>query len=808
MSTQAGQSINSIDEHDVDLKDWIIRVKKLQEERDREDEERNKKLEEEILAERRARHERRAQRELSLSPDRLSHVSSPVSRHSESSFSTLFKEKDPVDRNLLNSPSPKRSSTKNVNEHLKNVHDILEQKYVLDRTCKKTNDILSVQEMSLGNDNTRMYSHNTISFRDKKDCFSTSFLRSKNNSYISSSLEAERLTKMDSGSLGNNQTSPHNLSNNYSSEDASVSGTVTSNIPLESSSKSLYSDTLVSNKLLGSDMPSSLSSNKNLSLIMSDISRNQFKGSFVQSAIMKNNDSHKSPSKLSRNSSVSSQKELRTGTESLIKTPIPQKISNLNKETSSLEGNIAFSEEKENVFSKASSKLDLEKSHYSVLENAKTSIENKTLLKNHDDLTFLKNADYDNSPLKPISLEIEKLNVSPASCHEFQNTFNKSKNNFLDHFSTPDSISTRDILSSSSYKEKFGSSFSNSSKMDSFKAGILDVKNNLRPSSRILSPKHDPFKDGILNAKESLRPLSASPREKIDVFRERLLTAKSSLGKLGNNNCRIPINDFSPLGARKLNHINNTSSNASNATVASLLKKGCSKQFLDSQHNFHESSTNLRKSFPLSQDYSSLSHLSMESHTIIKDDNNKLTHIPKNHIKSHQKKNSINSVKAFDMSTSFQDPTSKQIYQDNNKIDDIKWSNLNFSSTSLKEVQQYFDDKIDDIGPSNKNSIQSNLDSELLTISFKDDINNNFFNEKTDTASTDTLIAAWTQALSKEKSKRSKPSIQEVWSDNKNIAKQSNEIDVNLRNYVTTDSNYDIMKSGSDFMVNNSKIKS
>lgn len=146
---------------------------------------------------------------------------------------------------------------------------------------------------------------------------------------------------------------------------------------MESSSKSLYSDTLVSNKLLGSDMPSSLSSNKNLSLIMSDISRNQFKGSFVQSAIMKNNDSHKSPSKLSRNSSVSSQKELRTGTESLIKTPIPQKISNLNKETSSLEGNIAFSEEKENVFSKASSKLDLEKSHYSVLENAKTSIENK-----------------------------------------------------------------------------------------------------------------------------------------------------------------------------------------------------------------------------------------------------------------------------------------------------------------------------------------------------------------------------------------------------------------------------------------------
>ncbi|KAG5519641.1 hypothetical protein PMAC_001796 [Pneumocystis sp. 'macacae'] len=752
MSIQSDQSINSVDEHDIDLKDWIIRVKKLQEERDREDEERNKKLEEEILAERRARHERRAQREFSLSPDRLSYVSSPASRHSEYSFSSSCREKTLADLNFLNSPSFKCSSARNINEYLKHTHDVLEQKCILDKASKKTSGLSLEQGMFLDDDNTQMYSHNTVSFRNKKEYPSVSSFQSKDDLSISS-LGVEKLTKTDSDSLKNKQISSHNLSNNYSSsEGAGVSRPVTFNIPLNSSSKSsLYSDSLTSNKLFESDALSSISSNNNLSLIMSDISRNQFKGSFVQSAVMKNNDS-KSPSKLSRNNSISSHLGLKMGTEALVKTPTSQKTLDLNKK-GSLEVTRAFSEEKESVLLKVSSKLDSEKPCRNILENTEISIKNKSSLKNYDDLKLFKNRNYENSLSKPVSLESEKSNISPVSYHEFQNVFHKKRNSFLDNFSTPDSISSRDMLSSNSYKEKFGS-FSDP-KMDSFKAGILDVKNNLRPSSRTSSPKYDPFKDGILNAKESLRPLSAS-REKLDVSKERFLAAKSSLAKSGNSNRKILANDSSPLTIKKLNHVNNTSLNVSNVTMTSLLKKD-SKLFPDSQRNF-QSNMNLKKGFTLSRDYSSLSHLSMGSHTAVKNDNNELTYIDKNYVKD-RKKNSINSVEALDTNTSHLDLASNQTYQDNDKVRSTKSSNLTSNNiSSLKKVQKCFNDEIKNNQPFNNKDIQFDLDSELLAISFKDDINNNFSNEKSDTASTDVFIAAWTETLSK-KSEHTKPLI-------------------------------------------------
>lgn len=44
MSAQANTYISSANEHDIDLENWIIRVKKL-EDRDREDEEHNRRLE-------------------------------------------------------------------------------------------------------------------------------------------------------------------------------------------------------------------------------------------------------------------------------------------------------------------------------------------------------------------------------------------------------------------------------------------------------------------------------------------------------------------------------------------------------------------------------------------------------------------------------------------------------------------------------------------------------------------------------------------------------------------------------------------
>ncbi|EMR10565.1 hypothetical protein PNEG_01271 [Pneumocystis murina B123] len=542
MTAQANRCISSTNEHDIDLENWIIRVKKLQEDRNGEDEERDRKLEEEILAERQARHERRAQRELSLSPDRLKPVSCASSRHSICSLSNLFKEKCSTKTDLPNTVCYKDSFEENINKYSKNFSEISEQAYILTDMHTKEDSSSSALGTSADIENNQACNYEALSFQAKESLYASQ-LRSKDVSYASSILKVKEIDKMEPGVLENKQMPLKNLSNTILS-----SGNLENCKPVSSqnfidvssspySSPSLissYSDTLVSNRLLGSDLPS----------------LSPTKGSFVQSAAMKNNEYRKSVSELSRNSSILSRKSAKLNSEILIKMSGVQKIK-LNDEINSLENDAIFST-KDNIILNSDYKLNLKES-CNTLENTKTNMENMSFSGDLNVLDPLKKKGSDDS-LKPASLEFKKLNTSPTSFHEFQNVSSKVKNNFSSQFSTPKSSiieGSPDFSDFSKGKYSSSASFSNSSKMDSFKAGILDAKNNLRPSFRTSSPKYDPFKDDILNAKESLKSFSASPREKSDIFKERLLEARSSLGKPGSSSCKSSIEDSLPLRFKK-----------------------------------------------------------------------------------------------------------------------------------------------------------------------------------------------------------------------------------------------------------------
>ncbi|QSL65382.1 hypothetical protein MERGE_002692 [Pneumocystis wakefieldiae] len=543
MSAQANTYISSANEHDIDLENWIIRVKKL-EDRDREDEEHNRRLEQEILVERKARHERRAQRELSLSPDRLKPLSSASSpRHSVSSLSNLFRERCSVNADLSGTLCCKDSLDENINKYSKNVSGISEQGYTSSTDMHAKEDSLSSSlGASVDIENNQASNYKAPSFQGKESLFASQ-LRYKDASYASSILKVKEIDKMESGVLENKQTPLKNLSNTVLS-----SGNLENFKPVSShnfidinsspysspSLKSSYSDTLVSNRLLGSDLPSSPT-----------------KGSFVQSAAMKSNEYRKSASDLSRNSSIFSRKSAKLSSESLIKMSDVQKIK-LNNEFNSLENDAILSTMKDNIILNSDKKLgSMESSN--TLKNTKTNTENMSFSSDLNVLDPSENNGFDDSS-KSVSLELKKLNTSPTSPHEFQNVFSKPKNNFSSQLSTPRSAIIESAPDSSDLsKEKYSSSasFSNSSKIDSFKAGILDAKNNLRPSFRTSSPKYDLFKDEILSAKESLKSFSPSPREKSDAFKERLLAARSSLGKSGSSTHKSSIDDSSPSRFKK-----------------------------------------------------------------------------------------------------------------------------------------------------------------------------------------------------------------------------------------------------------------
>ncbi|KAG4301740.1 hypothetical protein PCK1_002003, partial [Pneumocystis canis] len=794
MNTQTDRSINSINEQDMDLKDWIIRVKKLQEDRDKEDEERNRRLEEEILAERRARHERRAQRELSLSPDKFNSVSLMGSRHSASS-PIIPKEKLSFRSDLLKTASQKRVLMRNISKYLKNVSGISEQEYVTDDACIKTNDLSISKRVSLNNGTVKhsiMHSsqlsedihedsYDISSFQSKKDSDGDSFLQFEDTSFVSSFLKVKESTEIDFDSPENKQTSLQNLSNTYSSlESINVPEKEKSHILLESnslfhsstSSKSSYSDTLISNKLLGSDLPSSISSNNNISLIMNDISKNQFKGNFVQSAIMKNNNCHKSLCELSRKGSTFSKKDSKISTKSPTKTSITQKTSNLNKEKDSSKVDMTLSVEKENILSKVNCKMNLEESYHDILESVKQSIENESPLNNRNILESSGDTSFNNSPLESLSLEFERSNISPISCHKFQNTYSKSKINSLNRSSTPNSLDrdstsnslSRENISSPTFsKEKLGSP--DFSKIDSFKAGILNAKNNLRPSSRTSSPKNDPFKDGILSAKESLKSFSVSPRKKLDVLKERILMAKASLGKPESCNDKFTSEDPSPLRLKKPSHNTNDGPLSISAKKKAFSPKGNELDFFsDGRLNSCQNNMNLDKSIAVSQNHSPLSHLSTESFTNIEKNSSQLIHITKNRTKGPHKRIPMNLVETLNINA-YPNLCSGQSSQNDDKI--INMIHLNPSSNNvclIKEISEFFNNGTEIVESFDKNYTQSDLNPKLLTISSKssDNIDNGLFNEKSDIISTDILMEALTKTLNKEKSKHTRPSIQEI----------------------------------------------
>ncbi|KTW31526.1 hypothetical protein T552_00168 [Pneumocystis carinii B80] len=557
MSTQTDKCLSPARKHNIDLENWINRVKKLQEDCNKEDEEHNRRLEEEILAERQARHRRRAQRELSLSPDRPGSVLSVSSRSPVCYMSPVYKERECIKAGMPNTICYKGSFERNINNGSNNVSDVSEEAYVLEDMNMKANGSFSVLSRSIDIEDNQEYEYEGVSFRGKES-LSVSQLGSEDGSYVSSISRVKEIDKMETGMLENKQMPLKNLSNTIISSGnhgnskpmSSHSFINISSSPHSSPSlKSSYSDTLVSNKLLGSDLPS-LSSHNNLS-IMADISRTPTKGSFVQSAVKKSNEYRKSASELSRNSSIFSRKSVELNSESLINMSDVQKIK-LNDEINTLENDTIFSTKKSNIMLDPDHKLGSKES-CNTFENTKTNMKNTSLSNDSNILDPLENNEFDHS-LKSSSLDFKKFNTSPSSPCSIENTSSRVKNEFSSQFSTPKSAIIERVSDFSDFsKEKYSSSasFSGSLKMDPFKAGILDAKNNLRPSFRTSSPKCDPFKDGILNAKESLKSFSVSPREKSDIFKEHLLAARSSLGKSGSPTCKSSTEDSSPLRFKK-----------------------------------------------------------------------------------------------------------------------------------------------------------------------------------------------------------------------------------------------------------------
>lgn len=99
-----------------DINDFLRRIKELGEQRDREDEERTRKLEEEIMAGRRERQARRAERARSISPQKTSPTASPSSTADRSSPIRSQQLADPpIDFSPSSSPQPRNEVMENPN---------------------------------------------------------------------------------------------------------------------------------------------------------------------------------------------------------------------------------------------------------------------------------------------------------------------------------------------------------------------------------------------------------------------------------------------------------------------------------------------------------------------------------------------------------------------------------------------------------------------------------------------------------------------------------------------------------------------
>ncbi|ORY82671.1 hypothetical protein BCR37DRAFT_392871 [Protomyces lactucae-debilis] len=116
-----------------DVKDWIAQVKQLQLQRKAEDEARNRKLEEDILAERRARQERRANRSRSVSPEKLGNS---ANRPASSGLPKVEASTAPKSAVPIEKAEPTRPSSQENNTYVAEEVPAISEKPTLTKTAK------------------------------------------------------------------------------------------------------------------------------------------------------------------------------------------------------------------------------------------------------------------------------------------------------------------------------------------------------------------------------------------------------------------------------------------------------------------------------------------------------------------------------------------------------------------------------------------------------------------------------------------------------------------------------------------------